>query len=96
MRPLQPPDGKCPRENRAEPCNLVCKYNLFEADELVIHSWELKCLDCGFRQTVACRNDEEDEEPVIAPGECPFCHRNDLVPGANPCQANAGQPDAGA
>lgn len=85
-RPLKPADGACPHDAERSQCNLVCKHNYFEADELVIHSWELKCLDCGLRQTVAYRTDDDPEERPDNPQECPFCHRCDLSPGKNPCQ----------
>ena len=86
-RPRTPPDNKCPMA-RAD-CNLQCKYNRFAADELEIHAWELKCLDCGYRQTIAYRSDDEDIEDVDwASGQqetCPFCQRSELSPGINPC-----------
>ena len=87
MRPLKPADGKCPQDTQRDECNLVCKYNYFEADELSINSWELKCLDCGLRQTIAYRSDEEEEEDIPEnPKQCPFCQLCDLTPGQNPCQ----------
>jgi hypothetical protein len=85
MRPLKPPDGKCPQGGERTSCNLACKYNYFEAGELMINSWELKCLDCGYRQTVAWRTDEDGELPEN-PGKCPFCNLCNLSPGRNPCQ----------
>ena len=85
MRPTKPPSGKCP--NDREQCPLQCKYNHFESEELTIHAWELKCLDCGWRDTVGFRSDEdepdEDEDPTV----CPFCQIKDLEPGKNPCEA---------
>ncbi len=86
MRPLQPPNGQCPQASGRDQCNLTCKYNYFAADDLVINSWELKCLDCGLRQTIAYRTDEEDEPPPENPKQCPFCQLCDLTPGRNPCQ----------
>ncbi len=84
QRPRTPPDGKCPLDRDA--CNLQCKYNHFAADDLEIHSWELKCVDCGYRQTIAYRNDEEDVDwSSQAPATCPFCQRTGLAPGINPC-----------
>ena len=87
MRPEVPPDGKCPHQ-KTEGCNLVCKYNFFEADDLTINSWELKCLDCGFRETIAFRSDDSDLDLDAAePDVCPFCKLRDLKPGQNPCCA---------
>ena len=86
-RPLKPEDGKCPHDSEREQCNLVCKHNFFEADDLSINAWELKCLDCGHRETVGYRSDEEEEEDIPDnPKECPFCKLCDLKPGKNPCQ----------
>ncbi len=88
MRPAKPPDGKCPHDAARDECNLVCKYNFFESGDLSINSWELKCLDCGLRQTIAYRSDDEDEEKPEErnPKQCPFCQLCDLTPGQNPCQ----------
>jgi hypothetical protein len=85
MRPARPASGKCPQPELRDACNLACKYNFFSAGELTIHSWELRCLDCGLRETVAYRSDETDEEPPANPACCPFCHACDLKPGMNPC-----------
>ena len=89
MRPPHPPDGQCPQAGQTDRCNLTCKYNYFEAGDLVINSWELKCLDCGWRQTIAYRTDDEDETPPENPKQCPFCGVCDLPPGRNPCDHNA-------
>ena len=62
----------CPQGDGFRDCTLRCKYNRFEQGELRIDSWELKCLDCGLRQTVAYRSDDE-EPPTDAPDVCPFC-----------------------
>ena len=86
VRPAKPANSKCPHDDQRDQCNLVCKYNHFEADDLTIDSWELKCLDCGLRQTIAYRSDEEDEDQPDNPKECPFCKLCDLAPGQNPCQ----------
>ena len=85
-RPAKPAYGKCPQGPAKEKCNLVCKYNYFAADDLKIDSWELKCLDCGLRQTIAYRSDDEPEDIPDNPKECPFCHLCDLAAGKNPCQ----------
>ena len=85
-RPPTPPEPQaCPRGQQA--CNLTCKYNHFEADDLVIDSWELKCLDCGFRNTIAFRSDDSDLDLDSAePTVCPFCKLGDLPTGKDPCQ----------
>jgi hypothetical protein len=83
-RPTIPPSGKCP-QNRSQ-CNLECKYNQFVRGDLEIHSWELKCLDCGYRETIGFRSD--DEEVDFGSGVqaiCPFCGKVDAMPGKNPC-----------
>lgn len=83
-RPATPPQGKCPQGRST--CPLQCKYNRFAAADLEIHSWELKCLDCGYRQTVAYRSDDEDIDWATRGQEvCPFCRGADLTPGINPC-----------
>ena len=86
-RPLKPPGG-CKNETpvEADSCPLQCKYNFFESDELTIHTFELKCLDCGWRDTIGYRSDEEDDRPED-PSRCPFCQQCNLPTGKNPCQA---------
>ncbi len=87
MRPTKPPAGKCPHDAEHDTCPLVCKYNHFESDELTIHAWELKCLDCGWRDTVGFRSDEEeDADPETDPSVCPFCKIPGLSAGKNPCE----------
>ena len=87
MRPAKPPNGKCPQDADRQSCPLTCKYNHFESDELTIDAWELKCLDCGWRETIGYRSDEMDEEDeAVEPTECPFCHQCKLPPGKDPCQ----------
>ena len=88
-RPATPPDGKCLQGGTREKCPLVCKYNYFEKDDLTINAWELKCLDCGWRDTIGFRSDELDEDEVgedFNPKQCPFCNRCDMQPGKNPCE----------
>ena len=83
-RPPKPAGGACPQQR--EQCALQCKYNYFQADDLEIHSWELKCLDCGFRQTIGFRSDEEDVDWSSGKQKiCPFCQATDMTPGKNPC-----------
>lgn len=87
MRPKTPPDGKCMQGGR-DSCPLVCKYNHFESEDLTIDAWELKCMDCGWRDTVGYRSDEmEDEDDDVDVKVCPFCKKDGLCPGKNPCQA---------
>ena len=87
MRPAIPPHG-CPKDSTKTSCNLQCKYNHFEADDLVIDSWELKCLDCGHRETIGYRTDEpETLEDVESPQQCPFCQGCELPTGRNPCES---------
>ena len=62
MRPAKAPDGKCPQDADRQSCPLTCKYNHFESEDLTIDAWELKCLDCGWRETIGFRSDEMDEE----------------------------------
>ena len=90
-KPKTPPKIGCQQDEARTDCPLICKYNHFESEDLTIHAWELKCLDCGWRDTVGFRSDEEDEDEEDAlpacPYKCPFCHRDDLTPGHNPCTA---------
>ena len=87
-RPSKPPNNKCPQDTDRESCPLTCKYNHFESDELTIDAWELKCLDCGWRETIGHRSDEMDEEDdELNPKECPFCKQCNLPVGKNPCQS---------
>jgi hypothetical protein len=85
MRPSKPPGDTCPHGDSRDRCNLVCKFNYFQRDDLTIHSWELKCVDCGVRHTVARRSDEDPEPGVDDPARCPFCLQTGLTPGRNPC-----------
>ncbi|MEL7499467.1 MAG: hypothetical protein AAFN77_17820 [Planctomycetota bacterium] len=88
MRPQVPPNDKCPQGSK-DACPLTCKYNHFESDEFTIDAWELKCLDCGWRETIGYRSDELDEEELdddFDPKRCPFCKLCDLAPGKSPCE----------
>ena len=88
QKPLVPPNQKCPQHGTRDECPLVCKYNHFESDDLTIDAWELKCLDCGWRDTIGYRSDEQDEEENEAdfdPKRCPFCKKTDLPTGQGPC-----------
>ena len=89
-KPKTPPKIGCQQDAARTDCPLVCKYNHFESDDLVIDAWELKCLDCGWRDTVGFRSDEEDEDDqdessTDCPTRCPFCQRDDMPAGQNPC-----------
>jgi hypothetical protein len=87
-KPLKPAEHQCPQDTQRDRCALQCKHNYFEADDLQINSWELKCLDCGWRSTIAFRSDEEEEESQVDnPKQCPFCRRCDLNTGINPCES---------
>jgi len=87
QKPLVPPNQKCPQHGTRDECPLVCKYNHFESDDLTIDAWELKCLDCGWRDTIGFRSDEEEEENEanFDPKRCPFCKKTDLPTGQGPC-----------
>jgi hypothetical protein len=88
MRPTKPPKNKCPHDADRDSCPLTCKYNHFESNDLTIDAWELKCLDCGWRETIGFRSDEMDEEDAgVKPTACPFCKLCDLAAGKNPCKA---------
>ena len=86
MTPTKPPRNQCPNDDPT-PCNLHCRYNHFENDDLTIDSWELRCLDCGYRETIAFRSDEEEPDEPVNPRACPFCPLKDLPPGRNPCKS---------
>jgi hypothetical protein len=86
MLPDKPPSGNCPRGDEVLKCELQCKYNHFESDDLVIDSWELKCLDCGYRETIAFRSDEPDSlEGCDDPTQCVYCGIRPLKTGKNVC-----------
>jgi hypothetical protein len=90
-KPATPPGGACPQQKSR--CDLHCKYNHFESDEVEIHSWELKCLDCGWRQTIAFRSDDEDADWSSGRQSiCPFCEASGLTPGKNPCSIERANP----
>lgn len=85
MLPDKPPGNQCPRDATQTKCELQCKYNHFESGDLVIDAWELKCLDCGWRETIGFRSDEMEDEDDICPTQCPYCLKADLPAGINPC-----------
>lgn len=88
VRPSKPPKDKCPLKNEDATCQLQCKYNFFESDELTIDAYELKCLNCGWRETIGYRSDEmEDEAEEVNTKQCPFCELCDLAAGTNACDA---------
>jgi len=88
-KPLIPPSGECKQDADRTECPLVCRYNHFESEEedLVIDAWELKCLECGWRDTVGFRSDDVDPDAAddFDPKACPFCKVSGLKPGKNPC-----------
>lgn len=88
-KPKTPPNVGCQQDASRTDCPLVCKYNHFESEDLTIDAWELKCVDCGWRDTVGFRSDEQEDEDeenaILCPTDCPFCHRGNLRPGQNPC-----------
>tara|TARA_B100001123_G_C14630653_1_gene757643 strand:- start:310 stop:534 length:225 start_codon:yes stop_codon:yes gene_type:complete len=67
------PGGSC---KKCKSTAVNCKYNFFEQGDLVIHSWEHKCLDCGHRSTTAYRSDDEDEPMPDDATICPYCGRS--------------------
>ena len=89
-RPTIPPAGKCKQDPDRKECPLVCRYNHFESDDedLTIDAWELKCLECGWRDTIGFRSDEADPDAGedFDPTVCPFCKLGDFKPGRNPCE----------
>lgn len=85
-RPAIPPGGcKNGDTPNSTSCPLQCKFNFFESEELKIHTFELKCLDCGWRDTIGYRSDDEEDQPED-PTQCPFCERCSLTTGKNPCE----------
>jgi hypothetical protein len=91
QRPSIPPDGKCKQDPSRTECPLACRYNHFESEDedLVIDAWELKCLECGWRDTVGYRSDEPDPDAAddFNPKACPFCTISGLKAGRNPCES---------
>ncbi len=86
MKPSKPPGGKCPLDSDGDACQIQCKYNYFQTDELTIDAYELKCLNCGWRETIGYRSDELADEPDdLNTKQCPFCNECDLKPGIDPC-----------
>ena len=85
-----PPSGTCKQDAERKECPLVCRYNHFESDEedLTIDAWELRCLECGWRDTVGYRSDEPDPDAPadLDPTTCPFCKIAGLKPGKECCE----------
>ena len=84
MRPKLPPGDQCPDESRTA-CPLHCRFNHFEKDDLAIWTWELKCLVCGYRETIGYRSDEAEHWEGVNPDQCPFCEACELKAGRDPC-----------
>ena len=88
MPPLKPPRDQCPIVDGREMCPLHCRFNRFTREDLSIWSWELRCVDCGYRETIAYRSD--DEEPLETDPEiCPFCLVDGWEPGRDVCAEKA-------
>lgn len=86
MHPGRPAVKQCPQGDYFRDCNLHCKYHTFDDGSLQIYSWELKCLDCGWRSTIAHRSDDEDFDPAAcAPSTCPFCGLTGAAKGKDLC-----------
>lgn len=67
------PAGDC--RHCTEP-TLACSHNHFQSDDLIIDTWEHKCSNCGFRETIAFRSDDESWDSDAATREtCPYCRR---------------------
>lgn len=68
------PAGVCPK------CGLnqvQCRYNRFHRGELRIDAWEHKCGNCGHRDTIAFRSDNEEGVRILKePAACPLCNRS--------------------
>ena len=86
MHPGRDAIANCPHGEDHRDCTLRCKFNHFDDGELTIHAWELRCLDCGLRQTVAFRSDEDDwDRDATDPAACPFCDLAGGQPGKDLC-----------
>lgn len=89
VRPSIPPAGECKQDASRKECPLVCKYNHYESEDedLTIDAWEIRCLECGWRDTIGTRSDEPDPDAAadFDPTTCPFCKISGLKPGKNPC-----------
>ena len=73
MADIQTVDACC---KKCDSTSLNCKYNFFEQEDLEIHSWEHKCIDCGYRLTTAYRSDDEDIDfTAELVDQCPYCGR---------------------
>ena len=68
-------------QQAAGPCSecgtgtIRCSYNHFTRDDLEIHTWEHRCLDCSVRETTAYRSDDEPDARPADPQTCPYCGR---------------------
>lgn len=62
--------GNCPNCDEA---TLECSHNRF-VGEVTIDTWEHRCQNCGKRETLAFRSDDEDlpDNPM----RCPWCQRD--------------------
>ena len=86
MHPGRTAVKKCPNGESFRDCTLQCKFHQFDNGTLQIYSWELRCLDCGWRSTNAVRSDDEDFDaasPTL--NTCSFCNLVASEPGKNLC-----------
>jgi hypothetical protein len=69
-----------PVANSCSKCGLemvLCRYNRFHRGDLRIDAWEHKCGNCGSRETIAYRNDNEEGAAILkGPATCPYCGRS--------------------
>jgi ssDNA-binding Zn-finger/Zn-ribbon topoisomerase 1 len=64
--------GTCPKCAAGA---VLCRFNFFDRGDLVVHSWEHKCGNCGWRETQAYRSDTPPPAADIDPAICPWCGR---------------------
>jgi len=90
MIPEKLPSGRCGQDAPRAVCPLRCKTNRFAGGDLTIDTWEIRCLDCGLRETVAYRSDDPDAAPIGGdPRVCPFCRVRQEGTGISPCGTSA-------
>jgi hypothetical protein len=76
----------CPNGPEFHDCSLHCKLHTFDTGQVQIYSWELRCLDCGWRSTIGYRSDDADFDPSSATHTtCPFCALAASGPGKDMC-----------
>lgn len=73
MSDIQPVAAACPKCGHEK---ILCRYNRFHRAELRIDAWEHKCGNCGHRDTIAYRNDNDEGKVILeSPARCPYCNR---------------------